>query len=104
MTESPIYGSERIAEYLGISESTLRRWRGLPEGSFLDVGSMSNIGGGLGQALYSFPSSLDNLKRIVRMRVSEQRRLAALVRWNYTDVRPLSNIKTAVVAVQFDDT
>jgi len=85
MDETPLYGTARIAEYLGISESTLRRWRKLPEGAFLGVDSVSNIGGGLGLALWTYPSSADHLKKLVQARVSSGRSVRALVQWTRTN-------------------
>ena len=92
MDEKPIYGAERIAKELGISEATLRRWRKRPEGAFLQVGSMSNVGGGLGSALWSFPSSLHHLKKLMAARTREERQRAAQIRWGPTDVRSRHNI------------
>lgn len=82
MAEQPIYGTERIAGILGISESTLRRWRKDALGSFLSVASMSNHGGGLGVALVSYPSSLTNLKNLIQAQTSAARADAANVRWH----------------------
>ena len=80
MDETPLYGTARIAKYLRISESTLRRWRKTPEGAFLEVGSMDNVGGGLGRALWTYPSSADHLKTLMAARVSSIRRELALAR------------------------
>jgi hypothetical protein len=85
MDETPLYGTARIAEYLGISESTLRRWRKTPEGAFLEVGSMSNVGGGLGRALWTYPSSADHLKNLMQARVSSSRSVMALDQWTRTN-------------------
>ncbi len=92
MDEKPIYGAQRIADYLGKSLSTLHRWRARPEGAFLEVGSMSNVGGGFGQALWSYPSSLDNLKRLVETHVRDIRRRVALKRWGKTNVSSASSV------------
>ncbi len=53
MDDTKIYGTERIAEYLRISEQTLRNWRRRSEGAFIEVGSMWNAGGGYGRGAWS---------------------------------------------------
>lgn len=86
MAERKIYGVARIADWLGVSERTLRRWKNRPEGTFLEVGSMSNEGGGPGQAVWTFANSADALKEAMSVRTKEERRRAALARWNRVDV------------------
>lgn len=76
-----IYGTRLIAEAAGVSESTIRRWRKKPEGGFLQVSSMSNAGGGLGKALYTYVSSLQHLKDVITARTSETRSEVAKKRW-----------------------
>ena len=85
MTDHRLYGMSRLADHLGVSEETLRRWRKRPEGAFITVASMSNLGGGYGRAAWSYPKSLDNLKTLVKAATSEERRQAALARRRSTD-------------------
>ena len=82
MSDFCFYGARRIAGHLQISESTLRRWRKTAEGKFIQVGSMSNAGGGQGRAAWSYASSLDNLKLLMQARMSEVRGSAAQFRWH----------------------
>ena len=81
MSDRRIYGHDRMAQYLGVSNSTFRRWRKGPGGQFIEVGSMSNTGGGYGQAAWSFESSLQNLMELKEAQTSEYRRGAAFKRW-----------------------
>ena len=78
MAEKPIFGNWRVAEYLGISEEGLRLRRKKPEWTFVQVGPAPVD---TGQAVWSFPSSLDCAQRQHDQRVSEQRRLAVRKRW-----------------------
>ena len=82
----------RMADYLEVSQETLRRWRKLPEGAFIGVGSMSNAGGGYGRAAWSYASSLDNLQTLIQAKTSEARHQAALARWRPTDPSSASNV------------
>ena len=91
MTDKKIHGMLWIAEYLGISESTLRRWRHTPEGAFIEVGSMSNDCGGYGLAAWTYASSADNLKVVMEAKTSDVRRDAANARWHSTDVSSGAN-------------
>ena len=84
--EEPIYGTGRIAQYLGISESAMRRRYKQPSAQFIQIGSMDNVGGGLGVGRWSFPSSLDNHKLSFQQEISDDRRAAARKRWHRTDV------------------
>jgi hypothetical protein len=87
MAEKPLYGNRSIAEYLGVSEATLRRWRKRPEGTFIEVGSMGNAGGGLGLGAWTLPSSADQLKKNMIERIRMERQRAADIRWEMmTDV------------------
>ena len=97
MTENPIYGTGRIANHLGVSKATVRRWRKTPEGQFLEVGSMSNAGGGLGKALFSYPSSLNHLNHLMEAKTSRARKRAADTRWRATDVASGTSARVAVL-------
>ena len=81
MKDQRLYGMGRMADYLGMSVETLRQRRKRPEGQFIKVGSMDNVGGGLGRAAWSWESSLDNLKVLMKARTAEARRQAAFKRW-----------------------
>ena len=70
MSDYKIYGHDKIAAHLGVHPETLRRWRRHREGSFIEVGSCSNTGGGFGRAAQTYASSADNLKVIMQTRVS----------------------------------
>ena len=85
MEEESIYGTERMAAHLGVSKQTLKRWRHLPEGQFIEVGSMANAGGGFGRGAWSFPSSLDALKHTMATKTSAERRRTSLLRWRGSD-------------------
>jgi hypothetical protein len=89
-----IYGNVRIAEYLEVSESTLRRWLKGPEAWCFKVGSMDNTGGGYGRARFGEISSLDHLKEVMRARTSDERKKAAQKRWGHFDVSSGSNFKS----------
>jgi hypothetical protein len=88
-----IYGTERMAEHLGVSEATVRRWLKKPEAWCFTVGSMANTGGGYGRGWFGEVSSLEHLKEVMRAQTSELRRNAAQTRWAYCDVSSESNIK-----------
>lgn len=91
--EEPIYGTGRIAQYLGISELAMRRRYRQPSARFIQNGSMDNVGGGLGLGRWSFPSSLDNYRLSVQQELSDNRRAAANKRWHLTDVRSGSGLR-----------
>ncbi len=80
MTDYRLDGMRLMAEYLGVSVETLRRWRKKPEGAFIEVGSSGCCE--FGQAAWSFESSLDNLQTVIEAKTSEERRQAALKRWS----------------------
>ena len=84
--ERPIYGTRRMAEAIGESESTVGRWRRAPLGAFIEVGSMNNAGGGYGRAAMTLPSLLGAFQRLMGVSTREQRRRAARKRWGETDV------------------
>lgn len=88
-----IYGMERIADHLEVSEATVRRWLKRPEAWCFTVGSMANPGGGYGRGWFGEVSSLEHLKEVVRTKTSEVRRNAAHRRWTYSDVSSGANIK-----------
>jgi hypothetical protein len=80
--EQPLYGARRIAEVASVSPSTLWRWVKDPLNDFMVVGSMSNAGGGLGRALWTYPSSILAFKATMAAAVSEKSKRAAEARWN----------------------
>lgn len=82
MGEKPIFGASRIADYLEVSERTVRRMARDPLNDFMFVSSMSNDGGGLGRALSACPSSLDNFVSLLTAHTRDQRRKAADARWD----------------------
>ncbi len=94
MNEMPIYGTARIADYLGISESALRRRYKQPSAQFIQIGSMGNVGGGLGLGRWSLPSSLDNYRLRHQQEASDIRRAAANKRWHSTEVSSGSGLRT----------
>jgi len=86
MAEKPVYGAAKIAALISVSERTIWRWAETPEGRFLEVGSVSNAGGGLGRALWTYPSSAQHLKNLMAARMSKSRQAAAHKRWPVTSV------------------
>ena len=88
-----IYGTKRIAEHLGVSEATMRRWLKRPEAWCFMVGSMANTGGGYGRGRFGEVSSLQHLKEVMWAQTSEVRRNAAQRRWGYLDVNSVDNLK-----------
>jgi hypothetical protein len=89
---SRIYGTEYIADYLGVSEATVRRWLKTPAAQCFQVGSMDNTAGGYGRARYGEIASLDHLREIMRAQTREERKKAAQRRWGYFDVSSGSNL------------
>jgi hypothetical protein len=81
-----LYGKEAFAEELGVSKSTITRWLKTCEGAAFQISSMSNIGGGLGEAYLGEVTSLHALKESMAARTTEGRRRAAAKRWHPTDV------------------
>ena len=70
-----------MAEYLGVSVETMRRWRKTPEGAFIEVGSCHTNITEYGRAAWSYESSLQALKASMNARTSESRRQVAKRRW-----------------------
>ncbi|WP_159717533.1 hypothetical protein [Geminicoccus flavidas] len=88
MTDRVIYGMARIAEHLEISSSTAWRYQKKGLLDFIEVGSMSNHGGGLGRAAWRWASSLDAVKPMVQARIQDAPSRAAEARWaTFTQVR-----------------
>jgi hypothetical protein len=84
--EKPLYGAARIAAEVGVSERTLWRWTKHPGNDFLDVSSISNHGGGLGRALMTHPSSIQNFRdMVIAPNIAQVRRDAANKRWRGSD-------------------
>lgn len=85
-----LYGWDTIAEVAGKSRRTMQRYAQRPGGDFIAIGSVSNVGGGLGLAATTYLSSLQNYVQVVKQQISEQRRQAAVKRWcpETTNVTP----------------
>ena len=95
MVETPIYGAHRIAEEADVSMRTIQRWSRDPDNDFLEVGSMSNAGGGQGRALWTFASSIQAFKGLIDARTAGCRREVALARHRPSDVSAETNVPDA---------
>lgn len=97
LPDDVIYGLSTIAEFLGVSSSTGRRWLHRPEAACFSVGSMANAGGGYGFGWYGQVNSLAALKERMLERRSDQAAAAAHQRWGHRPM-PTCDVSSSSVS------